>query len=886
MKPSLLKAVITDNIGAIPKNNLVSYNEPNNIILFKDAELNYDDLKILIDNNDGILGHIVDKTLHWSPAERREYADYKALVNSHTNNTTIHITEMDRSNWDSKETEEGAQLKANAVEELLEIHKNDADVHITKLEKDRWNNSYTREQIAALLNAAKTDTIWKKAVATYEDLYTTYPNAKKGWLCTVLGTEDNPLNMTYIFAENVLIDGSEPPQYTDKWIVAFSNAVPLASENYSGKMSKEDFIKLQNIEPNANYYIHPDNINMRHVTDAEKKIWSNKAPKDLATIFSPGLISPSDKEKIDTVEKYANYYVHPDTHEPEIIAQNATHRFVTDAQISLWNDKPTGKLASEENDGQMSKEDYIKLFEIEPKANNYVHPLKHSSTDIAQDTNHRFVTDAQISIWDNKEDKIQSQYRADKALEFSKEYTDTKITQLVGLAPDVLNTFEELGAALNNDPNFASNVTISLSNKADKSTYLQHAADFSTHLSNSDRLKFNSIQENANYYTHPDHHPASMIQTDSNNRFISDIERVEWNNKANGNLATESLAGQMSPQMVQKLNAITTTGEIMSDWNETNEDSGSFIRNKPSKLPADGGDSSTVESYSASQLVNSRKGATLVIGCTSSGFTTKDVDFLCTGTGDSSIISNAFDSINEIGGSILFREGVYLIDTPLIFSKSNVILKSSGGVTLKCGFTEDVPILYMTGDNNTIENIMFDSDVNVDGVCLRLTGDTNTVKGCKFKIGHGVMISSGSFNKIINNSFNVGKTGVYVNILDEACFGNIINDNTIIDYKLGVNIESDTNKTNGNNIINGNTIYNCLSGIKLTNLLQAHNSINNVITNNNIMRGTGLSSDYLYEQHTIRIEKGAFNLVTNNVLRGREAVNEGVNNVIANNISV
>lgn len=35
-------------------------------------------------------------------------------------------------------------------------------------------------------------------------------------------------------------------------------------------------------------------------------------------------------------------------------------------------------------------------------------------------------------------------------------------------------------------------------------------------------------------YTHPDKHPASIINQDTNNRFVSDSQIANWNGKANG----------------------------------------------------------------------------------------------------------------------------------------------------------------------------------------------------------------------------------------------------------------------------------------------------------------------------------------------------------------
>lgn len=50
-----------------------------------------------------------------------------------------------------------------------------------------------------------------------------------------------------------------------------------------------------------------------------------------------GLMSAKDKVKLDTIAYGANSYAHPPTHPPSIIAQDATHRFVTDAEKTKWN---------------------------------------------------------------------------------------------------------------------------------------------------------------------------------------------------------------------------------------------------------------------------------------------------------------------------------------------------------------------------------------------------------------------------------------------------------------------------------------------------------------------------------------------------------------------
>jgi hypothetical protein len=65
-----------------------------------------------------------------------------------------------------------------------------------------------------------------------------------------------------------------------------------------------------------------------------------------------GLMSGADKAKLDNVASNANNYVHPANHDPSIITQDSSNRFVTDTEKSTWNgkvnlagDTMTGKLS-------------------------------------------------------------------------------------------------------------------------------------------------------------------------------------------------------------------------------------------------------------------------------------------------------------------------------------------------------------------------------------------------------------------------------------------------------------------------------------------------------------------------------------------------------------
>ena len=126
--------------------------------------------------------------------------------------------------------------------------------------------------------------------------------------------------------------------------------------------------KLDGIEENANNYTHPskhpasmivDDSKHRFVTDEEKTNWNNALSGTVDT-FARDAINGLVSGKIDNVQLinnalkfYANNnlkqtvnlptsssgssYTHPSTHPATMITTDATHRFVTDAQINKWN---------------------------------------------------------------------------------------------------------------------------------------------------------------------------------------------------------------------------------------------------------------------------------------------------------------------------------------------------------------------------------------------------------------------------------------------------------------------------------------------------------------------------------------------------------------------
>lgn len=62
------------------------------------------------------------------------------------------------------------------------------------------------------------------------------------------------------------------------------------------------------------------------------------APKDLARTDKEGLMSATDKAKLDGIQEGATNYQHPEFHPATMITEDGTHRFITDTERTNWND--------------------------------------------------------------------------------------------------------------------------------------------------------------------------------------------------------------------------------------------------------------------------------------------------------------------------------------------------------------------------------------------------------------------------------------------------------------------------------------------------------------------------------------------------------------------
>ena len=133
---------------------------------------------------------------------------------------------------------------------------------------------------------------------------------------------------------------------TAAWGAENNTTYSVVTTTSNGLMSSADKIKLDGIAAGANKYVHPTTSGNKHIPSGGSTgqilrwsadgtaVWGseNNTTYSVATTTADGLMSSTDKSKLDGIAAGANKYVHPD---------NANTRHVTDTQIAAWTDKET-----------------------------------------------------------------------------------------------------------------------------------------------------------------------------------------------------------------------------------------------------------------------------------------------------------------------------------------------------------------------------------------------------------------------------------------------------------------------------------------------------------------------------------------------------------------
>ena len=253
-------------------------------------------------------------------------------------------------------------------------------------------------------------------------------------------------------------------------------------------------------------------------------------------------------------------------------------------------------------------------------------------------------------------------------------------------------------------------------------------------------------------YVHPLTHSADMIESNPGRRFVTDNQLVEFSNKVGESYVDNSIDKlhkdieiEISNKLeniinmpkvtnnLEAINAILDSQETLFnlislcsskigkdefekhenngkhltddeynaikliiefinnggiDWNAKTDDGLQAIKNRPDKLPADGGNADSVSGRKINALLDGRRTSTIIIGKDGYGYTKDMCDYWCNGINDAEMIQKAVDSLsNTMGGEIYIREGEYNITNDLKLEradavKGSIIIKGCGNATI------------------------------------------------------------------------------------------------------------------------------------------------------------------------------------------------------------
>ena len=367
-----------------------------------------------------------------------------------------------------------------------------------------------------------------------------------------------------------------------------------------------------------------------------------------------------------------------------------------------------------------------------------------------------------------------------------------------------------------------------------------------------DKLLKTLVELCNNQYQHPSTHSADMIETNPGRRFVTETQLSEFSNKVGevyvdnkitelhknveieiGNKLENIINMRKVTDNLEAINAILESEETLFnlislcsskigkeqfeshenngrhlsdkeytilnlikefidnggiDWNANTDNGLQAIKNKPDKLPADGGNADTISGRNIEELLNGKKTSTIIIGKAGYNYTKDMCDYWCDGTNDEEIIQNAVNKlINNIGGEIYIREGEYNITNKININRDkningSIIIKGCGNATI-LNFSNNVSLyLYNNIEINRvcINNCIINMNNSIEFNDSKLENCNITISESMNSISNSDIISSsitfgdGSINNMISNNrfiksslplFNGNKVTDYDSIL-------------------------------------------------------------------------------------------------------------------------
>lgn len=407
-----------------------------------------------------------------------------------------------------------------------------------------------------------------------------------------------------------------------------------------------------------------------------------------------GLISDSEKNKLENIEDGANKYVHPSSHPASMITENSSKRFVSDSEKEKWNDKVSQSQIT--GDANASGSDKVYHVDFIKKQFDSLDTGKADKdeipTEISQLNNDKnFKTEAEIKTLINNSTKLKKEVVTslpstgkDDVIYLLKNKNDTNnyYTEYMWISgrweiigdtkvdlSDYLKTKDLKNAKLRTNKNSIHVFTDRSKSETDLDIILGD-------------LELRTEQNKKNIKT-----KLSEMTEDSTHRLVTDVEKQTWNKKF-------ELPQGKENQVLTK----TTNGAEFKEISSSR--SATFV----------------IANYDSSE--NSKAGADYVI---------QESDCAA------EIINSFIGKLPNYGGKIQLTEGNFNIKKPISinFTKNNVIIEGYGDSTnIIDKLTKDVRNSVIVNISNGITNCRL-SDLNIThetSNSINIRGNKNYIK--------------------------------------------------------------------------------------------------------------------------------------------------------------
>ena len=186
---------------------------------------------ITIDENGIVRGLPVDDALSSISTNPIQNKVVKAKVDEIEKNVSKNTEDISKNGTNiSNNTQKITSLKTAVSAEKTRAEGVENQLK-TDLENGKkvWDDKYTKSEVDNKFSTFETNIEWKDAVSTFDDIATTYPAPNDGWTVNVKDTD-------YTYRYN-----------GTKWVAISANAIPKATNEVDGLMTKEYAKKLDGL---------------------------------------------------------------------------------------------------------------------------------------------------------------------------------------------------------------------------------------------------------------------------------------------------------------------------------------------------------------------------------------------------------------------------------------------------------------------------------------------------------------------------------------------------------------------------------------------------------------------------------------------------------------